>query len=212
MRRQVFDNDMSTILVLGSNSPSGASMCAHALDLGLQVIATSRSPETNPVFLPYKWKAHQDVTFHEIDLNKDMVTLGELLRKHRPKYVFNFASQSMVGQSWDSPTHWMQTNVVAVVDLLELLRNMDFLDRYVHVSTPEVYGSTSGWTKENRRFDPSSPYAASRAAGDMNVALWFLPYAPTFDQSCRNCSRNVSTPEVYGSNAALMLPRARRAI
>ena len=193
---------MSTILVLGSNSPSGASMCAHALDLGLQVIATSRSPETNPVFLPYKWKAHQDVTFHEIDLNKDMVTLGELLRKHRPKYVFNFASQSMVGQSWDSPTHWMQTNVVAVVDLLELLRNMDFLDRYVHVSTPEVYGSTSGWTKENRRFDPSSPYAASRAAGDMNVALW----TRTFDLP----AVTTRSANIYGEGQQLfrIIPRA----
>lgn len=167
---------MSKVLVLGSNSPSGAALCAHALKIGLEVIATSRSPEPHPVFLPYKWKSQKGITFKEIDLNKDLASLGALLQKHRPKYVFNFASQSMVGQSWDHPEHWMQTNVVATVGLLELLRKMEFLDRYVHVSTPEVYGPTAGWIRESRRFDPSTPYASSRAAGDMNVVLWAKTY------------------------------------
>lgn len=167
---------MGAILVLGSNSPSGAALCAHASDRGLEVIATSRSPEPHPVFLPYKWKPRSGVTFKQIDINKDLESLGGLLQKHRPKYVFNFASQSMVGQSWNHPEHWMQTNVVAVVGLLELLRKMDFLDRYVHVSTPEAYGPTEGWIKETRHFDPSTPYASSRAAGDMNVVLWTKTY------------------------------------
>ncbi len=82
----------------------------------------------------------------------------------------------MVAQSWDNPAHWMQTNVVAQVELLELLRSLDFLDRYLHFSTPEVYGSTPDWIRETRHYAPSSPYASSRAAGDMNVALWTATY------------------------------------
>jgi dTDP-glucose 4,6-dehydratase len=162
--------------VLGSNSPSAASFCAHALDSGIEVIATSRSPEKDDAFLPYKWRGRRGLTFHQVDLNHDLAALKSLLDRHRPGYVVNFASQSMVAQSWEHPAHWMQTNVVAIVELLELLRNLDFLDRYLHFSTPEVYGSTPDWVRENRHYAPSSPYASSRAAGDMNVALWHTTY------------------------------------
>lgn len=167
---------MTKILVVGSNSPSGASLCAHALDLGIEVIATSRSPEPLDIFLPYTWGGKKGLTFERVDLNHDMDVLKSLLLKHRPNYVFNFASQGMVAQSWDNPTHWMQTNVVAMTALLEVLRNLDFLDRYIHFSTPEVYGSTDGWVKESRDFSPSTPYAASRAAGDVNVDIWTKTY------------------------------------
>jgi dTDP-glucose 4,6-dehydratase len=167
---------MSKILVLGSNSPSGASFCAYAHDQGHEVIATSRSSEKQLPFLPYRWDGRTGVSFHKIDLNTDLDALKSLLLQHRPNYVVNFASQSMVAQSWENPAHWMQTNVVSMVHLLELLRNMDFLDRYLHFSTPEVYGNTPTWIREHRQYAPSTPYALSRAAGDMNVALWTATY------------------------------------
>jgi dTDP-glucose 4,6-dehydratase len=75
----------------------------------------------------------------------------------------------MVGQSWDHPDDWMMTNVVSTVRLHVLLRDLDFLDRYVHITTPEVYGSTDGWVREDTPFNPSTPYAVSRAAGDMSL-------------------------------------------
>ena len=81
--------------------------------------------------------------------------------------IFNFAAQSMVGQSWTHPEDWMQTNVVASAKLLTKLKEYDFLDKYVHVTTPEVYGSTDGWKTEDFSFNPSTPYATSRAASDM---------------------------------------------
>lgn len=168
--------DIAEILVIGSNAPSAANFCAHALDRGFEVVATSRSREKNDAFLPYKWQGRKGLTFHQIDLNHDLDRLRGLLKEHRPRYVLNFASQSMVAQSWDNPAHWMQTNVVALVELLELLRGLDFLDRYLHFSTPEVYGSTPDWIRETRHYAPSSPYASSRAAGDMNVALWNATY------------------------------------
>jgi dTDP-glucose 4,6-dehydratase len=89
----------------------------------------------------------------------------------------NFAAQGMVGESWLSPEDWYQTNVVAQVKLHDRLRHMAFLERYVHVSTPEVYGSTGSWTREHLHFAPSSPYAVSRAACDLHLMSFFNAYA-----------------------------------
>lgn len=162
--------------MIGSNSPTAANFCAYALDQGYQVIATSRSPEKEGVFLPYTWGKRSNVLFQQIDLNQDMYRLRSLMKHYRPAYVVNFSSQGMVAQSWDNPTHWMQTNVVAMAALLEVLRSADWLERYIHFSTPEVYGSTPKWTAESRIYAPSTPYALSRAAGDMSVALWAKTY------------------------------------
>jgi dTDP-glucose 4,6-dehydratase len=95
-----------------------------------------------------------------------------LVRKERFPIIFNFAAQSMVGESWDKPDDWMRTNVVSAARLAERLRHIDFLDRYVHITTPEVYGSTDGWISEDTPVNPSTPYAVSRAAGDMLFKIY----------------------------------------
>jgi dTDP-glucose 4,6-dehydratase len=164
-------------LILGSNSFSGATMADHLAAAGHDVLATSRSEEAHPAFLPYKWQARPGrVRFARIDLNHDLAELKSLLASERPTHVVNFAAQSMVGESWQHPDHWMMTNVVSTVRLHELLRNYDGLERYVHVTTPEVYGSTDGWATETAPFNPSTPYAVSRAAGDMSLRTYFANY------------------------------------
>jgi dTDP-glucose 4,6-dehydratase len=164
-------------LILGSNSFSGATMADHLAAAGHDVLATSRSDEAHPAFLPYKWQARPGrVRFARIDLNHDLGELKSLLARERPTHVVNFAAQSMVGESWQNPDHWMMTNVVSTVRLHELLRNYDGLVRYVHVTTPEVYGSTDGWVTETAPFNPSTPYAVSRAAGDMSLRTYFANY------------------------------------
>jgi dTDP-glucose 4,6-dehydratase len=82
----------------------------------------------------------------------------------------------MVGESWLNPDHWMTTNVVSLVRLQELLRRYERLERYVHITTPEAYGSTEGWVREDAPFNPSTPYAVSRAAGDMSLKSYFSAY------------------------------------
>jgi len=169
---------MTQVCVIGSNSFSGASFCAHLLARGIDVLALSRSIEPHEVFLPYRWKpAKAHLQFEQLDLNEDLDRVMSLLGEHKPRLVFNFAAQSMVGESWDKPDDWMRTNVVTVARLAERLRHLDFLDRYIHVTTPEVYGSTDGWITENAPVNPSTPYAVSRAAGDM----LFKIYRETFD-------------------------------
>lgn len=165
------------VLVIGSNSFSGASFIAYLLRQGLDVIGVSRSPEAHRVFLPYRWEGKDDTfRFQRIDLNHDLDALDELMRKSRTTHVVNFAAQSMVGESWKNPDHWMMTNVVSMVRLQERLRQLDFLERYVHVTTPEVYGSTEGFIRETAPFNPSTPYAVSRAAGDMSLRSYFAAY------------------------------------
>jgi len=164
-------------LILGSNSFSGATFADHLAAQGCEVLATSRSDEPQRAFLPYAWQARPGaVRFQRIDLNHDLDALKALLARERPTHVVNFAAQSMVGESWLNPDHWMTTNVVALVRLQELLRSYDGLERYVHVTTPEVYGSTEGWVREDAPFNPSTPYAVSRAAGDMSLRTYFANY------------------------------------
>lgn len=164
-------------LILGSNSFSGATFTDYLSSLGYRVLATSRSPEPHPAFLPYKWhKTIAPAEFHVIDLNHDLEALDALMRRERPTHVVNFAAQSMVGESWQNPDHWMMTNVVSTIRLHELLRRYGFLERYVHVTTPEVYGATEGWVREDQPFNPSTPYAVSRAAADMSLRTYRAQY------------------------------------
>jgi len=167
---------MEKILVIGSNSFSGASFCDFALAKGAQVLGTSRSLEPIDAFLPYKWHEHSQFHFHQLDLNRDLAAFNELAKKEKPDYVVNFAAQSMVAESWQTPADWFMTNTVSTVKLHDELRKLDFLKRYVHISTPEVYGTCSGFVKEDNPFNPSTPYAVSRAAADMSLRSFHQAY------------------------------------
>ena len=99
-----------------------------------------------------------------------------LIESKKPEYVVNFAAQSMVAQSWKNPDHWFKTNLVSTVRLHDELRYCDFLKKYVHISTPEVYGDCEGLIKEKFSYFPSTPYAVSRAAADMSLHTFFDSY------------------------------------
>ena len=162
------------ILVLASNSFSGSSFIDHLLTAGYKVIGISRSVEILPVFSLYKNnKNFKNFTFKQVDLNRDLNTITEIVSKHQVEFIFNFVAQSMVAQSWDAPEHWYQTNVVSLSRLGNLLIKEKLIKKFVHFTTPEVYGSTSGWLKESFNFAPSTPYAISRAAGDWHLKALF---------------------------------------
>jgi len=169
-----------TFVVLGSNSFSGATFVATALEAGADVVGISRSPEPDEALLPYKWPPRDQpaggprgrFTFHALDFNRDLDRIEALILEARPDYIVNFAAQGMVAQSWEHPDHWYQTNVVATARLVDRLWRMDGLRRFVQASTPEVYGSTSGLVTETTPFNPSTPYAVSKAACDMNLLAY----------------------------------------
>src|SRR3989344_4236572 len=163
---------METVAVIGSNSFSGS----HFIDFLLRnseynVIGISRSQEKPKLYLPYKRPNEPRFRFHRMDLNKDSAAILRLIDGKKPSFVVNFASQSMVGESWKNPEHWYNTNVLSTVKLTNALKEKKFLRKYVHVSTPEVYGTCSGSVNEKFPFNPSTPYAASRAAADVFIQL-----------------------------------------
>jgi dTDP-glucose 4,6-dehydratase len=162
--------------VIGSNSFSGAHFVDYLLQEGLEVIGISRSPEPNPVFLPYKKQRNSSFRFYQLDLNHDLDEITKTIRQAKPDYVVNFAAQGMVAESWLHPEHWFQTNLVANVRLHDKLRECDFLTKYVHISTPEVYGSHATVVNENTVYNPSTPYAVSRAAADMSLMSFYRTY------------------------------------
>jgi len=152
----------------------------HALEEGADVLGISRSPEPIPAFLAYKWRRGNGdrgtFVFRQFDLNHHPEEIARTIEDFQPCYVFNFAAQSMVAQSWEHPEHWYQTNVVANVRLHDRLRKAGFLKKYVHISTPEVYGNCRGTVTEDAPIDPSTPYAVSRAACDMHLMTFYRSY------------------------------------
>lgn len=161
---------MKKVLVIGSNSFSGSDFVDLLLEKGeYQVVGISRSPEKSALFLPYKRRNSPHFAFQQIDLNKDLSKLERLLAEFRPEYIVNFAAQSEVAPSWENPHHWFQTNAVALTQLANLIKEAPYLKKYVHVSSPEVYGTCVGNILETAPLNPSTPYAASKAAGDLSL-------------------------------------------
>jgi len=164
------------IVVIGSNSFSGASLIKEALDQGNEILGISRSPENEPCLLPYKWTDQEHFQFRQLDLNDHTDEIINEIKNFETTHVINFAAQAMVAESWQNPDHWYQTNVVANVRFHDQLRHINSLRKYVHISTPEVYGSCSGLVDEMHPFCPSTPYATSRAACDMHLINFFKNY------------------------------------
>ena len=128
----------------------------------------------------------------------DATLLDQLLATHRPRAVVNFAAESHVDRSIHGPAAFIETNVLGTFRLLESVRGYyagltgDARDafRFLHVSTDEVYGSLSPTApafSETNRYEPNSPYSASKAASDHLVRAWHHTYGlPVLTTNCSN--------------------------
>jgi len=128
----------------------------------------------------------------------DTALLAGLLAQHQPRAVINFAAESHVDRSIHGADDFIQTNVVGTFRLLEAVRaywgalqgaaRQDF--RLLHVSTDEVYGSLSpadAAFAETNRYEPNSPYAATKAASDHLVRAWHHTHGlPVLTTNCSN--------------------------
>ncbi len=105
------------------------------------------------------------------DLVRSGDAILELLAARRPDYVVNFAALNVVDASWQFFDDYYRTNVIGLANLVDGLVGQDWLRRFVQVSTPEVFGEVGGARiRPDAGFNPSTPYAVSRAAGDMHLA------------------------------------------
>ena len=121
-----------------------------------------------------------------------------LLKKYSIRAVINFAAESHVDRSIHGPKDFIQTNVVGTFNLLEAVRaywtdlsnHRKQTFRFLHVSTDEVYGSLSSNDpafSELNRYEPNSPYSASKAASDHLVRAWHHTYGlPVLTTNCSN--------------------------
>ncbi len=163
-----------SFLVIGSNSLTGSHFINFLIKKGHKVCCISRSKEQKKYFLGYdQYINSKKYKFYKLDLNKDLKKIIRIIKKKKPNYIINFSSQSMVAQSWDQPLDWYTTNVISSIKLVEDLKNLNFIKKFVQISTPEVYGSTKKNLKENINYNPSTPYAISRACFDNHLFALF---------------------------------------
>lgn len=162
---------MKTCVVLGSNCFSGSHLIDALMDdPRYRVIGVSRSPEPSDLYLPYKRRSAGNFSFHRCDLAAGMDEFIPWLDEIRPDIIVNFAALSEVFQSNLTPEEYYRINCSAVVQLSNALRSRDYLERYVHISSAEVYGNCSRPVSESEPLRPTTPYAASKAAADMYLA------------------------------------------
>ncbi len=174
MAADFLGSDAATVVVLGANSFSGQDLVDLLLDNPrYRVIGISRSPERSPLFLKYRQRPDLSrYVYHPLDMNRQFDELAAVLDAERPAAIVNFAALSEVAPSWDHPEHWFETNTVALAKLVNHLRRQSYLQRYVHISSPEVYGTCVGRVMEDAPLNPSTPYAASKAAADLLLATY----------------------------------------
>jgi dTDP-glucose 4,6-dehydratase len=170
--------NVAKYVVIGSNAFSGQDFVDLLLtETDGTVIGVSRSAEYPAFRLRYRARGDlRRYRFIKADMNSDMDGLLAMLDAERPDYVVNFAAQSEVGPSWEHPEHWFATNTVALATLVNHLRKRDWLKRYLHISSPEAYGNCVGAVTEATPDNPSTPYAASKSAADMLIAVYQKTY------------------------------------
>ena len=134
-----------------------------------------------------------EYTFEHADIG-DRSAMDRILAEHRPDAIMNLAAESHVDRSIDGPAAFIETNISGTFALLEASRTYreehkvaQF--RFHHVSTDEVYGSLGpdGFFTEETRYDPRSPYSASKAASDHLVRAWGETFGlPVLITNCSN--------------------------
>ncbi|WP_447968593.1 dTDP-glucose 4,6-dehydratase [Nitrospira sp. M1] len=161
---------------------------------------------------------NERITFIEADI-ADRETMRQVFAEHSPEALINFAAESHVDRSIDSPVAFLETNTVGTFVLLDAARQYwmalsedqkrEF--RFLQVSTDEVYGAlgAEGLFSEETPYAPNSPYAASKAAADHFVRAYFHTY--TLPTIITNCSNNYGPFQFPEKLIPLMLLNALEA-
>ena len=187
-----------TILVTGAAGFIGSNFV-------LDWLKTSSETVINLDKLTYAGNRHNLVTIQDAPRHTlvqgdigDQTLVPQLLATHRPRAILNFAAESHVDRSIHGPGEFIQTNIVGTFHLLEAARDywMQLEDaekanfRFLHVSTDEVYGTLTASDApfaEQNRYEPNSPYSASKAASDHLVRAWHHTYGlPVLTTNCSN--------------------------
>jgi dTDP-glucose 4,6-dehydratase len=112
----------------------------------------------------------------------------KILKKYKPSLIFNLAAETHVDKSIDGPKSFINSNILGVFNLLEAIRMYKKKIKLINVSTDEVYGDINKLSSnENDAYNPSSPYSASKASGDLLVKSYIRTYkVPAIITNCCN--------------------------
>ena len=126
--------------------------------------------------------------FYKQDIN-NKIFIKNILKKYNPSIIFNLAAETHVDRSIDGPKKFIDSNILGVFNLLESIKDYKKKIKLIHISTDEVYGDIkkNHKSKEEDRYNPSSPYAASKASGDLLIKSYIRTYKiPAIITNCCN--------------------------
>ena len=145
-------------------------------------------PNGEKIFKKYKNRDITDI-FYLNPFHIQIKNPKKILEKYNPCIIFNLAAETHVDRSIDSPNKFVKSNILGVFNLLESIRNYNRKIKLIHISTDEVYGDIkkNHKSKEEDRYNPSSPHSASKASGDLLIKSYIRTYnIPAIITNCCN--------------------------
>jgi dTDP-glucose 4,6-dehydratase len=162
---------MNTYVILGGNGVFGVHTALYILQHAnpKKVICIGRNSEKPRPFTLDLGKNDPRYVYHQIHVVYEQDRLFDLFDAERPEVIINYAAQGEGAASWSKSWRFYETNATALARMTEDLRSRDYLQRWIQIGTSELYGSTDRPAREDTPLQPTSPYAASKAAGDMHL-------------------------------------------
>jgi dTDP-glucose 4,6-dehydratase len=160
---------MKTYVILGGGGSFGVHTALYLLANAdaRKVICVGRNPEKPGPFSLNVGQGDARYAYHQIHLVHEQDRLFELFDAEKPEVIISYAAQGEGAVSWKKSWRFFETNCVALVKMSEDLMKRDYLERFIQIGTSELYGSVDFPAREDTPLQPTSPYAASKAAFDM---------------------------------------------
>ena len=180
---------MKKIIVTGGLGFIGSNLIDLLLKKNYYVINIDKATYSSNHYNVKSFKNSKKYKFIKLDIKNKK--FEKILSRYKPIGVFNLAAETHVDRSIDNPDNFIQSNIVGVYNLLESFKNFAKKNKskLIHISTDEVYGDIlSGRSHEKYPYQPSSPYAASKAASDHLVSSYVRTY--NLPAIVTNCSNN----------------------
>tara|TARA_B100000965_G_scaffold147386_1_gene122828 strand:- start:301 stop:1323 length:1023 start_codon:yes stop_codon:yes gene_type:complete len=182
---------MQKILVTGGLGFIGSNLIKLLLKRKYQVINIDKISYASNFYNVKNFKKNKNYSFIKCDINNKKKLLT-ILKKYKPAGIFNLAAETHVDRSIDGPKAFINSNILGVFNLLEVFKiysNKNKKTKLIHISTDEVFGDLKkGRSNENFTYNPSSPYAASKASSDHLVSSYVKTYK--LRGIVTNCSNN----------------------
>ena len=179
---------MKKIIVTGGLGFIGSNLIDLLLKKKFNVINLDKVTYSSNFYNIKEFKRSKRHKFIKCDIKEKKIK--NILNKYKPDCIFNLAAETHVDRSIDDPQSFIQSNIVGVYNLLECFKaySKKYKSKLIHISTDEVYGDIlTGRSSENYPYQPSSPYAASKAASDHLVSAYVRTYKiPAIVTNCSN--------------------------